>query len=90
MKLRPSHHQPKLPDLEVAVDHLDLIKAHLRARAGVPRTTVRETVVIEEHHNYDPGEAADRWHSTDAVAPAGSEGASAVVGGATSSPTEPR
>ena len=71
MQFRPCEHKPKLPDLEIALDHLDLVNAHLRARARVPRVEVRKAVVIEIHRDHDPVEAADRRHSADAAASSG-------------------
>jgi hypothetical protein len=53
MKLCPGEHQPKLADLEIALDHLDEIKANLRAgpacrawKCGKPRSSKYIAITI--------------------------------------------
>jgi hypothetical protein len=44
MQLSPCQHEPQLPNLEAALDHLDHVKPHLRLSAGVPSVEVRVAV----------------------------------------------
>jgi hypothetical protein len=70
MQLRPRQNEAKLPPIEGALDHFELVDAHLRLALGVARVEVRIAVVIEEHRDRDPEEAADRRHRQPSWRPA--------------------
>ena len=54
--------QAQLATTQRAFQHLQSVDPHLGAAVGVPRMKVRRTVVVEEHRDHDPEEAADRRH----------------------------
>jgi hypothetical protein len=71
MKLGPREDETQLPAAKVAVDHLEVVDADLCFSFGVPRVEMRETVIIEEHRDRDPEEAADRRHVANNAVPTG-------------------
>ena len=54
--------QAQLTAAEAAVDHLKVVDADLRFSFGMARVEVRKAVIVEEHCDRDPKEAAYRWH----------------------------
>ena len=63
MKLGPREHESQLTAGEGALDHLEGVDAYFRLPLSVASVEVRVPVVVEEHRNHDPVEAADRRHA---------------------------
>jgi len=62
MKLCPSEDEAQLSATEVAVNHLEIVDADLGFAFGVSGMEMREAVIVEEHRDRDPEEAADSRH----------------------------
>jgi hypothetical protein len=63
MELRPGEDEAQLPTAEAAVDDLEIVDPDLCFAFGVAGVEMREAVIVEEHRDRDPKEAADRRHS---------------------------
>jgi hypothetical protein len=59
MQLRPGEHESQLAASQAAVDHLERVDPNLRAALRMSRMEMRWTVVLEEHGDRYPEEAAD-------------------------------
>lgn len=68
MELCPGENESQLPATEVAVHDLKVVDSDLGFSFGVASMEVREAVIVEEHDDGDPKEAADRRHA--AIMPA--------------------
>jgi hypothetical protein len=62
MKLRPSKDESELPAAHIAVHDLEVVDLNLGFSFGMASMEVREAVIVKEHDDGDPEEAADRWH----------------------------
>lgn len=62
MELGPREYEAELAAAEVAVDHLKVVDPDLGFAFSVARMEVREAVIVEEHRDRNPEEAADRGH----------------------------
>jgi hypothetical protein len=62
MKLSPGEDESELSSSEIAIDDLKVVDADLGFSFGVTRVEMREAMVIEEHRDRDPEEAAYRRH----------------------------
>ena len=62
MKLGAREYESELPAAERAVHDLEVVDADLRLAVRVPRVEVRKAVIVVEHRDDDPEEAADRRH----------------------------
>lgn len=58
----PRRDEPQLPTAKAAVNHFEVVDANLGFSFGVPCVEVWEAVIVEEHCDRDPEEAAYRWH----------------------------
>ena len=62
MELGPGEDEAELSATQVAVDDFEVVDADLCFSFGMPRMEMREAVIVEEHRDRDPEEAADGWH----------------------------
>jgi hypothetical protein len=62
VELSPSEDEAELAAAQVAVDHLEIVDADLRFSFSMAGMEMREAMVVEEHRDRDPIEAANRWH----------------------------
>jgi hypothetical protein len=62
MELGPCENEAELPPTQVAVDDLEVVDPDLGFAFSVTRMEMREAVIIEEHCDRDPEEAAYRRH----------------------------
>jgi hypothetical protein len=62
MKLGPGENEAELPATQVAVDDLEVVDPDLGFAFGMTRVEMWEAMIIEEHRDRDPEEAAYRRH----------------------------
>ena len=62
MELCPGEDESQLAAAEVAVHDLQVVDSHLCFSFGMASMEVREAVIVEEHDDGYPKEAADRRH----------------------------
>lgn len=63
MELRPGEDESQLAATEVAVHDLEVVDSDLGFSFGMASMEVGEAVIIEEHDDGNPEEAADRGHA---------------------------
>ncbi len=64
MKLGPGKNEAELPATEVAVDDLEVVDPDLGFAFCVARMEMRKAMIVEEHRDRDPEEAAYRRHGS--------------------------
>ena len=64
MKLSPGEDEAELPATQVAVNDLEVVDPDLGFAFGMARVEMWEAMIIEEHRNRDPEEAAYRRHGS--------------------------
>jgi pimeloyl-ACP methyl ester carboxylesterase len=64
MELCPGEDESQLAATEGAVDDLQIVDSHLGFSFGMASMEVREAVIVEEHDDGYPKEAADRRHAS--------------------------
>jgi hypothetical protein len=62
MELGPGENEAELPATQVAVDDLEVVDPDLGFTFSVTGMEMREAVIVEEHRDRDPEEAAYRRH----------------------------
>jgi hypothetical protein len=62
MELSPSEDEAELSAAKVAVDDLEIVDADLRFSFGMAGVEMREAMIVEEHCDRNPEEAAYRRH----------------------------
>ena len=63
MELGPREHEPQLSARKTAVHDLEAVYPDLGLSLSVASVEMRVPVVVEEHRDHDPVEAADRRHA---------------------------
>jgi hypothetical protein len=64
VELCPGEDESQLAATEVAVHHLQVVDSDLGFSFRMASMEVGEAVIVEEHDDGDPKEAADRWHGS--------------------------
>jgi hypothetical protein len=62
MELSPGKNKSQLPAVQIAVHDLQIVDPDLGFPFGMASMEVGEAVIVEEHDDGDPKEAADRRH----------------------------
>lgn len=62
MELGPGKDESQLPAVQIAVHDLQVVDPDLGFPFGMASMEVGEAVIVEEHDDGDPKEAADRRH----------------------------
>jgi hypothetical protein len=62
MELSPGEDEAELPATQAAIDDLEVVDPDLGFAFGVARVEMWEAMIIEEHRDGDPEEAAYRRH----------------------------
>jgi hypothetical protein len=62
MKLGPGENEAELPATQVAVDDLEVVDPDLGFAFGMARMEMGEAMIVEEHRDRDPKEAAYGRH----------------------------